>query len=196
MNDDINEPSYELEKNPKIDVLFGIYDLPPVPTKQDAFKPLDAWKVNEDETEETLKNFYLKKPDNNAIKEFHTLLGNIARQNFPEGKIIRKPSNVEVIISISVEEKRFKLVDVDNLAKTVLDGLNQIAFEDDSQVTSLICNKMVHPMKKNGIIIGITELTNENQGFNGDIWLYNMKPNEALLNQMNPIIEKLKKANR
>ncbi|WP_017258477.1 RusA family crossover junction endodeoxyribonuclease [Pedobacter arcticus] len=195
-NEQINKPSYRLEKNPKVDVLIRIYDLPPVPTKQDAYKPLNAWQVNKDGTEQILNNIYSRKPNNNTIKDFHTLLSKIAKEHFPEGQIFKKPSHVEVIISISVTEKRFKSVDVDNLAKTVLDGLNNIAFEDDSQVVSLICNKHIHPTKKNGILIGITKLTNENQGFIGDITLYNMIPNDDLLRLMNPIIEKLKKANR
>lgn len=191
MDNSTEEPSYEITINPKIDTLFGIYDYP-VPTKQDAFKPIEAWKINEDGKQTILNNFYVRKPDNNSIKEFHSLLNEVAREHFPDGKIIKRPEKVEVIISISITESRFKLVDVDNLAKTVLDGLNEIAFEDDSQVVSLICSKHIHPLKKNGILIGVTKLTQKNQGFNGDIKLYNLKPNEAALKMMEPYFNKIK----
>lgn len=196
MIEEQNEESFEIEVNPKIDVLFGLYDCPPIPTKQDAYRPLDAFQQNEDGTEKLLNDIYAKNPETNAIKEFHNLLEEVAKKNFPEGSIIKKPANVEVVISISVTEKRFKSVDVDNLAKSVLDGLNKIAFEDDSQVKSLICSKNIHPMKKNGILIGVTKLTPDNQGFYGDISLYSMKPSIELMKKMDPIIKKYIKANR
>ncbi|HTN20115.1 MAG TPA: RusA family crossover junction endodeoxyribonuclease [Pelobium sp.] len=191
-----DDESYEIEVNPKIDILFGLYDCPPIPTKQDAYKPLSAFQKNSDGTESILNDIYKKNPDTNSIKEFHTLLREVASKNFPDGSIIKKPTNVEVVISISVTEKRFKTVDVDNLAKAVLDGLNKIAFEDDSQVKSLICSKNIHPMKKNGIFIGVTKLTSENQGFYGDITLYKMKPSVKLMERMEPLIKKYIKANR
>ena len=74
------------------------------------------------------------------------------------------PNAVQVHLSISITEKRYFEVDVDNLAKTVLDSLNGIAFDDDSQVSSLIVEKHVHPMKVNGILISITKLTDERKG--------------------------------
>jgi Holliday junction resolvase RusA-like endonuclease len=53
---------------------------------------------------------------------------------------------VEVILFIAITEKRYKTVDVDNLSKAVLDSLNGIAYEDDSQVASLICKKSLAPL--------------------------------------------------
>jgi Holliday junction resolvase RusA-like endonuclease len=50
---------------------------------------------------------------------------------------------VEVICSFFRENER--RVDVDNLTKLVLDGLNGIAFEDDSQVVLLVASKVVAP---------------------------------------------------
>ncbi|RZK11042.1 MAG: RusA family crossover junction endodeoxyribonuclease, partial [Flavobacterium sp.] len=55
-------------------------------------------------------------------------------------------------------------VDVDNLAKCVLDILNGIAFEDDSQVTSLLVNKFIHEMRLNSILIGVTKITELRRG--------------------------------
>ena len=74
------------------------------------------------------------------------------------------PSDVQVSISISVKEERYHQVDVDNLAKTVLDSLKTIAFDDDSQVSSLIVDKHVQEMNVDGILIGITKITEDRKG--------------------------------
>ena len=162
-------------QNPKIDYLFGMYGGKPIPTKQDKFSPANVTQLNEDGTEEAIRNFYTKNPDSPSVIEFTSQLREIAYNIFKDGKRIEKPNLIEVIISISVTEKRFKEVDIDNLSKCVLDALNTVAFEDDSQVVSLIANKHVHDMKLNALLIGITKLTNERQGFGGDIKLYSKK---------------------
>lgn len=162
-------------QNPKVDHLFGFFKGEPIPTKQDKFKPIDVIRVGEDGKEEVLKNFYIKNPDSESVSRFHALIQELAKGEFTEGKKIIKPFEVEVILSISVTEKRFREVDVDNLAKSVLDGLNGIAFEDDCQVTTLICRKHIHPSKVNGILIGVTKLRPENQGFGEDIKLFSSK---------------------
>ncbi|MGQ7788187.1 RusA family crossover junction endodeoxyribonuclease [Nesterenkonia sp. K-15-9-6] len=54
-------------------------------------------------------------------------------------------------------------VDIDNLAKTVLDGLNGIAYEDDAQVTRLTAVKSVgEPCTV--ITLGATNPVNHDQG--------------------------------
>ena len=161
--------------NPKIDFLFGLYGGKPIPTKQDKFAPIEVTQINENGVEEKLNNFYVKKPDIDSVIEFNKSIQDVANKIFNEGNIIRKPNQIEVIISISVTEKRFKEVDVDNLSKCVLDSLNKIAYEDDSQVSSLICNKHIHEMKLNAIVIGITKLTEKRKGIQGDIKLFGTK---------------------
>jgi Holliday junction resolvase RusA-like endonuclease len=161
--------------NPKIDFLFGLYGGKPIPTKQDKFAPIKVTQINEDGVEEKLNDFYVKKPDIDSVIEFNKSIQDVANKIFNEENIIRKPNEIEVIISISVTEKRFKEVDVDNLSKCVLDSLNKIAYEDDSQVSSLICNKHIHEMKLNAIFIGITKLTEKRRGIQGDIKLFGTK---------------------
>ena len=143
--------------NPKVDYVCLLQSENPIPTKQDKYAPVDLYEFQEDGTEKILKDFYVKKPGKNSIVGFSNLvkekLIQIRKQK------IMQPDLVEVIISVSVMEKRFKEVDVDNLAKCVLDSLIGIAFEDDSQVSSLICSKHVHPMKINAVMIGITKIT-------------------------------------
>jgi len=66
-------------------------------------------------------------------------------------------------------------VDVDNLAKCVLDALNGIAFDDDSQVSVLVSQKFIHEMKQNSILIGITKLTHERRGALGNFAMFSTK---------------------
>ena len=163
-------------QNPNIDFLFGYIAGAPVPTKQDKFKPISVLQKNEDGTEEVLENFYIRKPNDNALLEFTNYIQDMAKGQFLDGKKILKPNEIEVILSISATEKRYRTVDVDNLAKAVLDALNGIAYEDDSQVASLICDKFIHPLKVNSILIGITILSAENPGFRNRIKLYSSTP--------------------
>lgn len=159
-------------QNPKIDFLFGIYGGNPIPPKHDQFKPIDAFEIDENGNEKVLRNFYVKKPGKNAVIEFEQLLKKTASESFNDQNRIKKPNDIEVIISVSVLEKQFKTVDVDNLAKSVLDGLKGVAFDDDSQVTNLVINKHVHPMKMNALLIGITKLTEKRRGFGREIKLF------------------------
>lgn len=166
------EETVTFRQNPKIEILFGFYGGKPIPTKQDKFKPLKAFEIDEDGNELELKNFYERKEDKNSIQEMKELVGKYATEAFKEKGIIKMPANIEVLLSFSVKERRFKEVDIDNLTKTVLDGLTGVAFEDDSQVSSLIVNKHVHEMKIDALFIGVTELTKKNKGFGNDIKLF------------------------
>lgn len=159
-------------QNPKVEILFGFYGGKPIPTKQDQFKPLKVFEVDENGNEIELKNFYEKKDDKSSIQEMKKIVAEYASEAFKEKGIIKTPSEVEVLLSFSIKEKRFKQIDIDNLSKTVLDGLTGVAFEDDVQVSSLIVNKHIHPMKIDAIFIGVTELTEKQKGFGNDIKLF------------------------
>lgn len=156
--------SVTYRQNPKIDFLFGYFGEMAVPTKQGGYKPVEMIETNEDGTETILKDFYIKKPETNAIAKFKEYIQTVARQNFNDSNIIKMPSDVQVHLSISVNKKRYHEVDVDNLAKTVLDCLKGIAFDDDCQVSSLIVEKHVHQMNVNGLLIAITKISNERKG--------------------------------
>jgi|SRR5680860_16988 len=151
-------------KNPKVEILFAFYGGKPIITKQDKYKPLKILGFN-------FKNLYQKINDKDSVAETKQLVAENATKAFREKGIIKKPSEVEVLLSFSVKGKRFNQVDIDNLTKTVLDGLNGIAFEDDSQVTSLIVNKHIHEMKIDALFIGVTELNEKQKGFVNDIKL-------------------------
>lgn len=154
-------------QNPKIDLLFGLYQIDPIPTKQDGYKPLRFFGIR-------LGNLFIRHMDKLSIKNAKDQVKSVALKAMEaNGKTkIRKPKKAEVILSISMLGRRYKEVDVDNLSKTVLDGLTGVVFDDDSQVTNLIVNKHVHPMKTDAIFIGVTELTEERKGLSGDIFLF------------------------
>ena len=158
-------------QNPKVEILFGFYGKPII-TKQDKFKRLKAFEIDEYGCEVELKNLYEKKDDKDSIQEIEDLVKEYASKAFKEKGVIRKPANVEVLLSFSVKKRRFKEVDIDNLSKTVLDGLTDVAFEDDAQVSSLIANKHVHEMEADALFIGVTELTEEKKGVGNDIKLF------------------------
>lgn len=151
-------------QNPNIDFLFGYTDGMEVPTKQDAYKPIDGIKIDENGTGTILKDFYQRKPEKSSVQNFKNFLKDLISGKFKESDRIKMPNKVQVSISFSLKEKRFFEVDIDNLSKTVLDSLNGIAFDDDSQVTSLIVDKHIHQMKVNGILISITKLTEKRKG--------------------------------
>ncbi|MEW2921268.1 RusA family crossover junction endodeoxyribonuclease [Muricauda sp. ANG21] len=159
----MDEKPVTFKQNPNVDYLFGYFGNMPVPTKQDGYKPIEAIGIDEDGKETVLKNVFLRKPDTASVKKFKQAIKDLISEKFTDEKRIKHPNPVQVSISVSITKKRFFDVDVDNLAKTVLDSLNEIAFDDDNQVTSLIVDKHIHPMNVNGILIAITDLT-KNKG--------------------------------
>lgn len=155
-----NDKSVTFVNNPNIDYFFGYMGGEPVPTKQDAFRPIEVIGRDDAGSETILKDFYIRNPETSSVKKFKEYIGYIAKVVIREK--IEMPYEVQVHLSISVTEKRY--FEVDNLAKSVLDSLKTIAFDDDSQVSSLIVEKHIHPMKTNGILIAITKLTPERRG--------------------------------
>ncbi len=93
-------------------------------------------------------------------------------KKFSDDDFISMPNELEVLITVSCNKKRFYEVDVDNLAKAVLDSMNGLIFDDDSQVTSLISKKYIEPNGKNGILIGIVKITEDEKGFGSDFSLF------------------------
>lgn len=170
------DSSITFYKNPKIDYLFGYFGDLPVATKQDKFKPVKVIGIAPDGKEQIMKDFFMKKPPKSSIQKFENFIKDLASEKFNEKNRIRKPAHIQVFLSISITERRFKGVDVDNLAKSVLDGLNGVAYDDDDQITSLIVSKHIHPMKKNGIMIGILELNERNGGLIDDVKLMQDTP--------------------
>ncbi len=151
-----------VKRNPNLDWAIGLLGGQPVPTKQDKFKPLKGYEgVMEENGEETiLKDLYVKNPSAHLIKEFEIRLKEFIKENLRPEHPYKSPTKVEVILGFDIPEKRFYDVDVDNLSKYVLDCMNGLVFEDDSQVIKLLAMKEIHPWNTNGLMIGVNIIDN------------------------------------
>lgn len=87
-----------------------------------------------------------------ATQKFEQKVKNAFLENYRLEKLLEKPIKVLIIVEIEPpksisKKKRFELIeevinytkkpDIDNIAKIVLDGLNGVAYKDDSQVCKL-----------------------------------------------------------
>lgn len=164
----------EFKQHPDIDILFGSMNHT-IPSKKEDFKPILVREVNEDGVEKILNDFYLKKPSSQSVKDFE----NLTRQNILSANLNSKkfnmPSLVEVVITISIIKSNFFNIDLDNIAKTVLDSLKGLLFDDDSQVVNLIVKKDIHPNNTPGYFIAVTELKEGRNGLMGDLYLFSTK---------------------
>jgi Holliday junction resolvase RusA-like endonuclease len=158
-----------LKKHPELDFFFGFFGGKEIPTKQDKFKPIkdkELFIKAEDGDYKKIddENLYLKKDSDQSHKEFETKLKEQISlevkndNNFP----IKKPQKVEVILDISMDEKRLEQVDIDNLTKSVLDCLNGLVIDDDSQVLNILASKDVNPVfPLNGLMIGVRKINTD-----------------------------------
>jgi len=158
-------------QNPELDILFGLVD-EIVPTKKEDFKPMLVTTLDENGVEYIFTKLYEKRPTTQSVLNFEQKIRAILSDSYYNERMIKRPKDIEVVLSISINKKRFYDVDVDNLAKTVLDSLVGSIIEDDSQVVNLVCSKHIHPKNTNGILIGITELTEERKGVLGSLNLF------------------------
>ena len=158
-------------QNPNIDLLFGFFG-EPIPTKKEDFKPIQAISIDENGVEVLLNDLYLKKPNKQSVLNFENKIRQMLTTTYSYFTKIESPRHVEIVISISTNKKRFFEVDVDNLSKTVLDSLTGYVFEDDSQVVNLIAQKYIDKNDTNGILIGVTELTEKRKGLIDNLYLF------------------------
>ncbi len=158
-------------QNPEIDILFGNIGNT-IPSKKEDFKPVKIINIDDQGKEQILENFYVKKPSSKSVKEFEILIREQILNSSFEVKKILKPSLVEVTIAVEIPKEKLFDIDVDNIAKTVLDSLIGYLYEDDCQVANLICKKDVHPLNKPGFFIAVTELKQGRKGLLGDLYLF------------------------
>jgi Holliday junction resolvase RusA-like endonuclease len=163
-----------LTQNPEIDILFGHMNAS-IPSKKIDFKPIEVRAIDDEGNEEILRDFYVKKPSSQSVLKFENLIRQEILTTNLKDKKISKPALVEVMITLSLTKKDFFNIDVDNIAKTVLDSLTGYLFDDDSQVANLISQKHIHPLNMRGFLIAITELKQGRGGLLKDIYLYSMK---------------------
>ncbi len=90
-----------------------------------------------------------------VTKDFESALQMMFRAQY-KGKSLKGPLSVEVELFFTRPKKPKytypSVCDVDNCAKAVLDALNGLAWIDDRQIVSLICEKDYAPAGNQGYI--------------------------------------------
>lgn len=157
--------------NPEFDLICGyIGGFDDVPTKQDKFKPIQQKKLfykDDEGIEHQLEGeFYMSNNKAKAnLKKFETEFVSCIDLVLTDEHPYEPPIHLEVVMNIKMSEKRMKTVDVDNLAKSVLDFMTGRVFNDDSQVSSLFVTKTVikdeFVPQLSGIIVGVKILNNK-----------------------------------
>lgn len=139
----------KITPNPEFDfTIMHMGGFDDTPTKQDKFKPLkfnnpvDRRKDgSEVPIEEELYTLNKKQKENQ--RKFEEWLKGFVQEHVDESHPYKKPLKLEAMVSVTMSSKRRKKVDLDNLVKAILDCLNGIVFEDDSQIVSLLASKNV-----------------------------------------------------
>ena len=137
-------------KNKEFDVIGGfIGGFEDIPTKQDKFKPITEAEIiakKADGSEEKLDNVYVMNHKvKQSIKDFEAKFLDIIKGVITDEHPYEKNIPLEIIINVKMSAKRYNSVDVDNIAKCVLDVMKGELFEDDSQLQSLFIYKEVPP---------------------------------------------------
>lgn len=164
----------KIKPHPDLD-FFAVIVGPSIPTKHDWFeKATGNFYIKEGGIYKIPKDIllYKKKTDSASYKTFKAKLSAkfgealANSSNFPIGK----ETNVEVIIHVTITDiKRLKDVDVDNLAKGVLDCMNGVVYEDDTQIFNLLVSKDISEYE-DSVMIGARKIDNNNSWFK-DIYL-------------------------
>lgn len=165
-----------LRKNPIFDwCIMELGGQDPIPTKQEKYKPLIGYEghIKDGENEPIVfKELYVRNPDKDIVKKFELEFKKSIAKNLGSEFPIKSPQRVEAVLNILVEKKRYFEVDLDNLAKTVLDCLKGIIIEDDSQIVALCVQKEIHPFNIPGISIGIRKVNDIKESLFFGINLY------------------------
>ena len=111
-----------INKHPDLDFFIGRFDEHQVPTKQDKFKPMTGYEFVITESDGTQSkihdhDIYIRKKSENNLKKFEDEFIKLVKENMKEEHPYKKSEKLEVIISVSIDEKRLETVDVDNLAR-------------------------------------------------------------------------------
>ena len=171
-----------VKKNPDLDFFIAFIGGNEIPTKQDKFKPMldrELIEVDENGVETSLKDYdlYIKKKSENKLKEFEDKFKKQIISNLKVEHPYKKPEQLEVIISVSMEKKRLDNVDIDNLSKAILDCFNGLVYEDDCQVISLYAEKNTFS-GFNGLFVGIRRIDKKESWFKGIKFAYLEEINE------------------
>lgn len=140
----------QISINPAFDFAIAeIGGLDDIPTKQDKFKPLNysiAELKFEDGSSKQIPSkilYELSEKRREGQIKFEDNIKKTIKEHIDKSHPYKKPQQLEVVIAFNMTSKRFFEVDIDNLAKCILDCLNGLVYEDDSQIISLTATKNV-----------------------------------------------------
>ncbi len=167
-----------LNKHPELD--FFIYTLggPEIPTKQDKFKLLKGYQAILEEGEQLTNlsedfDLYIKQKGQSGSQQkfeehFKETIKNMLTSEHPYSIDIK----LEVVVAISMKERRLKEVDIDNLIKMVLDCFNGLVYTDDSQIINVLGTKEVNGLQPlNALMVGIRKVNSHENSWFKDIKL-------------------------
>lgn len=114
-------------QNPYYDNVFGTLYVN-VPSKRTRYK--------QDENKKIIK-IYEAPSSANFEKEMKKWLSSEPDPGWPfKGELF-------LVISVRLTKKEYLRKDVDNIAKTIIDSLKGVVYEDDTQISSLYVNKRI-----------------------------------------------------
>ncbi len=166
-----------LKQHPELDFFIGFMGGDEIPTKQDKFKPLkDVQLINKNDGKEYNipedHDLYLKKKGKQSIEIFEEHFKTLIKSQLTNEHPYDITTKLEVIVNVTMDAKRIKEVDIDNLIKSVLDCFNGLVFLDDSQVVNVLGQKNVHPdVNINGLVVGVRKIKNNEDSWFGKIKL-------------------------
>ncbi len=169
-----------IKQHPDIDFFIGIIGGPEIPTKQDKFKLLESYQalvmdidgVEKDLTKEF--DLYIKKKGGSTLQVFEENLREAIKKQLTKEHPYKKGIKLEVIVSVSMNEKRLKVVDIDNLLKSVLDCFTGLVYEDDSQIVNVLGMKNANPVTPvNMLQVGIRKVDKNNPSWFKDVQITN-----------------------
>ena len=150
---------------PDFDFICGyIGGFEDIPTQQDKFKPITdktLYYKDENGIERKLEAevYISNRKAKESLKKFEVKFVDCINLRLTEHHPYKDPTQLEVVMNIKMSEKRLQSVDVDNLAKIVLDFMKGKVFEDDSQVSSLFVAKDIVKddiiPQVSGIMVGV-----------------------------------------
>jgi len=104
---------------------------------------------------------YIKKDGPDSLRVFEAVFRENIKQSLTSEHPYSSDIKLEVIIEVTMPDNRMKKVDVDNLAKAVLDSMKGLVFIDDSQVVNLLVSKDVLVVREitHGLLVGVRKIS-------------------------------------
>lgn len=173
------------EKNPDIDFLIVHTQAKHIPTKQDGFIALkDFDMIAHREGDEIYvypleegEELYTRRKDKNSLKEFTEVFQELIQGQLTNEHPYKRNVKLEVIISIQTDLSRIKEVDIDNQVKAILDCLNGLVYEDDSQIVNILARKETNLANSitQAVSVGVRKINDNSDSMFKDMWLWRLK---------------------